>query len=92
MADWIERHDDETDITRIDLVDAGLTPKESPVDRALQALANAVEDTALAVMMAETKEELRAVRESIEAQITKLETQSTVAQTLIEHFDERRKP
>ncbi len=75
-----------------DLIDAGLTPKESPVERALQSLANAVEDTALAVMQCETKDELRAFREALEAQIVKLETQSEIASTFLTHFDERRKP
>ncbi len=75
-----------------DLIDAGLTPKESPVERALQSLMNACDDVALAIWNAESKDHLRTIRTEIESQITRLETQSTVAQTLIEHFDERRKP
>ncbi len=75
---------------REDLIDAGLTPKESPVDRALQALLNAIEDTALAICVADSKDALKQIRETIAEAITKLETQDDVASTFLTHFDERR--
>ena len=74
-----------------DLIDAGLTPKDEihPVYRALQSLLNAVEDTALAICVADSKDSLRMIRETIADVIVKLETQDTVAQTFLEHFDTR---
>ncbi len=77
-----------------DLIDAGLIPRtvdvlESPIERAVQSLMDAVGDIDVAMWTAPTKEDVLQFCDTIETAIRKLTAQSVAAQAIAQHWDER---